>query len=123
MRLRVATLLILVAGLCASANAQSNCCDIHVGGTNDQINTTTVQGPQGGTYVANETQTTPIACLNSGDSNKACNGVNMPNNVVTAIGAGSYNTTLGKFVICNPVFSPKTTPQTLEPLRRSQTPL
>jgi hypothetical protein len=57
-------------------------------------------GP-GGVFIATQTETYPIACINS-DTHMACNSTSMPNNVVTATGAGAnYN---GNFVPCNPTF-------------------
>jgi hypothetical protein len=61
----------------------------------------------GGTYIPTQTNTYGIACINS-DTAKPCNSASMPNNVVTATGAGAnYN---GGFVQCNPVFSPHESP-------------
>lgn len=110
MKIRISIILILLSILVSVAQAQtSNCCQIVVGGVQTSgakgsvppnSNPGTSNGP-GGVYVATQTETYPVACINS-DTQKACNPTTVPNNVVTASGTGAnYN---GIFVACNPTF-------------------
>jgi hypothetical protein len=111
-KLRIAIVLILVAISVSSAQAQSNCCNIQVAGTQISALTTTVPGPQGGTYTSTETQTTPIACINTANADKPCSTATIPPNVVTATGYGAYSAARLEFVVCNPAFVQMTVPQT-----------
>lgn len=110
--MRIAILLILLSNLVSAVHAQSNCCNIQVAATQIASSTTTVPGPQGGTYTSSETQTTPIACINTANSDKPCSTATIPPNVVTATGYGAYSTARMEFVICNPAFMQSTQLQT-----------
>ena len=109
MKFRIAITLILLSTFVLAAQAQSsNCCQIQVGGVQISGATTTVppsaSGP-GGTYIPTQTDTYPIACVNS-QTGKACNSTGTPNNVVAANGAGANFG--GNFVSCPATFQPST---------------
>lgn len=112
MKLRIAILLVAFGTLVSPARA-TNCCGIQVGALTDSQTLGTVSDGNGHsmTYVVSETQTYPLACINS-QTAKSCNSTNVPNNVTTATGYAKYDTTLARFVICNPSFVNSTTAQT-----------
>ena len=109
MKFRISIILVLLSIFASVAQAQSDCCIIQLGG--QQIsggegsvpangNPGPTQGP-GGVYIATQTETYPVSCINS-QTSKPCNSTSVPNNVVTATGAGAnYN---GNCVPCNPTF-------------------
>ena len=104
MKLRISIILVLLGFFVSIAQAQSNCCQIQTGGVQTSGGEGSVpsnsNGP-GGVYIATQTETYPIACKNT-QTNSNCNSTTVPNNVVTATGAGAnYN---GNFVPCNPTF-------------------
>jgi hypothetical protein len=105
MILNIAAILILAGLLGSSARAQSNCCNIQPAGTQISSTEVNVPGPNGGTYISTETQTIPIACWNT-STQKACSNASVPPNVVTAVGSGAWVAALGRFVACNPSFTP-----------------
>jgi len=107
-KFRISTILILLGIFVSAAHAQtqSNCCEIQVGGVQTSGANGSVppdsSGP-GGVYIATQTETYPIACVNlSSGTAKPCNSTSVPNNVVTATGAGKNVN--GIFVQCNPTF-------------------
>jgi len=107
-KFRISTILILLGIFVSAAHAQtqSNCCEIQVGGVQTSGANGSVppdsSGP-GGVYIATQTETYPIACVNlSSGTAKPCNSTSVPNNVVTATGAGKNVN--GIFVPCNPTF-------------------
>lgn len=104
MKLRMFTIFLLPAISVATAHAQSNCCQINNGSLQITSGGTMSvpadgNGP-GGIYVSSETDTYTITCLNSETSQSCQSGV--PNNVVTAKGAGANHN--GSFVACDPTF-------------------
>lgn len=89
MRFRILIVLVLLGIFVSTAQGQTNCCQIQVGGLSVSGGQPVTVAPNagapgpGGTYIPTETNTYPIACVNS-DTGKPCNATSMPNNVVTA---------------------------------------
>jgi hypothetical protein len=107
---RIAVMLILLGTFVSAVQAQStNCCQIQVGGVSSTGVSTVLpasaSGP-GGTYVSSETDTYPVACINS-QTAKACNLTTAPTNVVTATGTAVNQN--DHFIMCEPLFTPTTT--------------
>lgn len=107
--MKLRTFIVLIVSCVAiSATHAQNCCEMQVGplqvtGGNGSVPPSS-SGP-GGVYIATQTHTYPINCVNT-QNGKPCSSATIPSNVVTATGAAAnYNNT---FVACNPTF--ETTP-------------
>jgi hypothetical protein len=104
MKLHIAIILASLAAYASAVKAQNNCCMIQLGGTQTTGGPYTVPptaNNPGGTYYPSQTQTTPVACVDSATS-KPCNSTSQPNNVVVA--TGTYGYAFGLFIPCNPTF-------------------
>lgn len=112
MKSRITIILIGLAVFTSAAHAQSNCCEIQVGGVSITGGIFTVppsstppnNGP-GGTYIPEQTNTHGIACFNP-ETNRACNLASTSPNVVLAKGYGAnFN---GSFKACVQTFQTTT---------------